>query len=235
MNNNINIAEILKGCPKGMKLYSPIFGEGTLEKIDNEISVTNTLGYWTFSKNGHTSSFPESGEIMLFPSSKMRDWRRFFKRGDVLVDRNCGLGVIFKEWIDDSYISFKVAIYQLFNKKFTKKDEIDFFTEGFSKASDEQRDKFISDMEKFFGGKYNPETLQVELVKPTCSFKPFDKVLVRNCEEHEWYANSFSHYRGEDKDFPYACFGNNFRYCIPYEGNEYLLRTKVPSTEGGDK
>lgn len=30
-----NIAEILKYCPKGMKLYSPILGECTLCEIDN--------------------------------------------------------------------------------------------------------------------------------------------------------------------------------------------------------
>lgn len=26
-NNDINIAEILRDCPKGTKLYSPLFGE----------------------------------------------------------------------------------------------------------------------------------------------------------------------------------------------------------------
>lgn len=35
---NINIAEILKDCPKGMKLYSPLLGNVTLEKI----SISNT-------------------------------------------------------------------------------------------------------------------------------------------------------------------------------------------------
>lgn len=80
---------------------------------------------------------------------------------------------------------------------------------------------------------YNPETLQVEHVKTECEFKAFDKVLVRDAEGLEWYANYFSHYRGKDKDFPYACFGNNFRYCIPYEGNEHLLGTTDPYTEGG--
>lgn len=30
-----NIAEILKYCPKGMKLYSPILGECTLWETDN--------------------------------------------------------------------------------------------------------------------------------------------------------------------------------------------------------
>ena len=35
-NKNINIAEILKDCPKGMKLYSPIYCEVNFDKIDIE-------------------------------------------------------------------------------------------------------------------------------------------------------------------------------------------------------
>lgn len=33
MENKINIAEILKDCPKGTKLYSPIYGEIELWKM----------------------------------------------------------------------------------------------------------------------------------------------------------------------------------------------------------
>lgn len=33
MGNKINIAEILKDCPKGTKLYSPIYGEVELSQI----------------------------------------------------------------------------------------------------------------------------------------------------------------------------------------------------------
>lgn len=34
MNENINLVEILKDCPKGTKLYSPLFGEVTLLAVD---------------------------------------------------------------------------------------------------------------------------------------------------------------------------------------------------------
>ena len=34
MNEKLNLVEILKDCPKGTKLYSPIFGEVELDKID---------------------------------------------------------------------------------------------------------------------------------------------------------------------------------------------------------
>ena len=34
MNHNINIAEILKDYSKGTKLYSPLFGNVTFEKVE---------------------------------------------------------------------------------------------------------------------------------------------------------------------------------------------------------
>ena len=90
-------------------------------------------------------------------------------------------------------------------------------------------------MEKFFGGKYNPDTLQVEPVKPECPYKPFDKVLVRDEEGDLWYANFFSHYNEDDKYYPYVCINTHYRYCIPYEANEHLLGTTDPYTEGGSE
>lgn len=39
MDNNINIAEILKDHPKGMRLYSPLLGNITLEKVDTNSTV----------------------------------------------------------------------------------------------------------------------------------------------------------------------------------------------------
>lgn len=34
MNENLNLVEILKDCPKGTKLYSSVFGEVELDHID---------------------------------------------------------------------------------------------------------------------------------------------------------------------------------------------------------
>lgn len=239
MENKINIAEILKDCPKGMKLYSPICGEVKFSRIDDDFNfpiITQTVmgGVGFFTKEGCINySYPEA-ECFLFPSRKMRDWTKFFKRGDVVYSKSGKISAIFEGWVNDDYTEFNTTInFYVADASYGEEEVCN--TDCFVKASEEERAVFIANAEKHYKGKYNPETLQVEPVKPTCPFKTFDKVLVRDCEEHEWYANCFSHYRGNDKDFPYACFGNNFRYCIPYEGNEHLLGTKDPYTEGGDK
>lgn len=239
-NKDINIAEILKDCPMGTKLYSPLFGNVELFSVSENnipikvrISKGRTFDYYTFTSEGYYYVGYYDAECLLFPSREMRDWRKFFKPGDVLVHRYYGLGVIFKEWID-AYTSFKVSICQFKTGGFAKRDEEVFLSEDYSKASDKQRDKFIADMEKYFGGKYNPKTLQVEPVKEVCLFKPFDKVLARDTDEQAWCANYFSHCK-KDPDYPYACINGLYRYCIPYEGNERLLGTTDPYTEGGSK
>lgn len=240
-NKDINIAEILKDCPMGMKLYSPLFGNVELFSVSENnipikvrISKGKTYDYYTFTSEGYHYVGYYDAECLLFPSREMRDWSKFFKPGDVVIESFNGCGVLFEEWGDDSYTSFKASVFQLKKREFVKSEKKGISIDDFVKASDEQRDKFISDMEKFFGGKYNPETLSVEPVNSKCPFRPFDKVLVRDTDEQTWCANYFSHCK-KDSVYPYACINGLYRYCIPYEGNEHLLGTTDPYTEGGSK
>lgn len=80
METQINIAEILKDCPKGTKLYSPAFGELSLikEKHSKDICTEDIHGnIWNFYIDGSYSDV--SDECMLFPSKDQRDWSRFEK------------------------------------------------------------------------------------------------------------------------------------------------------------
>lgn len=239
MENKINIAEILKDCPKGMKLYSPLFGEVKLyqSKVDI-ISVFSKDDdgedvFDTFTENGLFYSGYSQAESLLSPSSEMRDWTKFFKRGDIVIKNGGGMAAVFDGWANDTYTEFNTTV-NLYCDNNTGEEEV-CTTLLFRKATEEERNQFIEKVERILKGKYNPDTLQVEPIKPECPFKPFDKVLVRDAEGLEWYANYFSHYREYDQGYPYACMGVYYRYCIPYEGNEHLLGTTDPYTEGGSK
>lgn len=62
--------------------------------------------------------------------------------------------------------------------------------------------------------------------KPEYDFKPFDKVLVKYYEDDDWEASLFIRTITGDQDgeTKYECLnGTVFVYCIPFEGNEYLL------------
>lgn len=79
----MNIAEILKNCPKGLKLYSSIHGEVELVCI-NEYSDRYPI--YCKAKNGKDVTFTSDGRILLeypdaecvlFPSKDQRDWSKF--------------------------------------------------------------------------------------------------------------------------------------------------------------
>lgn len=59
-------------------------------------------------------------------------------------------------------------------------------------------------------------------------FKPFDKVLAKYYEDDNWEASLFIRTITDDQDgeTKYECLnGTVYVYCIPFEGNEYLLGT----------
>ena len=85
-------------------------------------------------------------------------------------------------------------------------------------ATKEKRNKFYSALIRY-GYKYDNK--QHKLVEQ--QFKPLEKVLVRNATNEKWSINLFSYYDEENKYFPYVCLDGRYIYCIPYEGNEYLL------------
>ena len=80
MNENLNLVEILKDCPKGTKLYSTVFGEVELDRIDvissNPICVVFPSGDESFTKDGKMFDECDS-ECTLFPSKVQRDWSKF--------------------------------------------------------------------------------------------------------------------------------------------------------------
>ena len=86
MNENLNLAEILKDCPKGTKLYSTIHGEVEFEKIivDDDYPIKykfqdsrcNYIYAASVSIEGKYS-ISQKGECILFPSKDQRDWSKF--------------------------------------------------------------------------------------------------------------------------------------------------------------
>lgn len=230
MENKINIAEILRDCPKGTKLYSPLYGKCNLD----EISISDRQTYpiilasgstlVRFTENGYYIEGFEDTECLLFPSSKMRSWDKFFKRGDVVFNESSGLVAVFDGWVNDDYVEFNTTINLIKKGDFWGEEEV-CDTECFTRVTDEERAEFIAAAEKHYGGKYNPETLQVEF---KCPFEPFQKVLARdNCDD-KWRADYFSHYDEDSPSFPYCCIGDAYNVCVAYEGNEHLLGTDTP-------
>lgn len=82
MNENVNLKEILKDCPKGWGFWSKVHGEVTFRKIN---PCTNTYPIEVFSSEGIQCVFTENGralsihegECILVPSKDQQDWSKF--------------------------------------------------------------------------------------------------------------------------------------------------------------
>ena len=81
MNEKIDLTEILKYCPVGWELYSPVLGEVTFKEItdDEDYPITVDCEDWgaeNFTAKGKLY-IKDNGECILFPSKDQTDWSKF--------------------------------------------------------------------------------------------------------------------------------------------------------------
>lgn len=58
------------------------------------------------------------------------------------------------------------------------------------------------------------------------TFKPYEKVLVRDSKKSVWIATLYSNYVKRNKVFKHRCVdGLVYEHCIPFKNNEHLLGT----------
>lgn len=55
-------------------------------------------------------------------------------------------------------------------------------------------------------------------------FAPFEQVLVRDRDNEQWIPAFFSYYN-DDATYYYSTGYANWKFCIPYKGNEHLCYT----------
>lgn len=162
-----DIYEILKNEEYGTELYTPKCGRVWHSGMANDKDSAKAI--WTEDEAGREHFFDKNGkiykegEVLLFPSNEMRDWSKFFKKGDVLVHRDASIHVIFEGFKDNRYTRFKGKHY-LWKECFEdyNKEVSEMITFTFRKASDDEAQTYINTLEKHFGGKLNLETLEIE-------------------------------------------------------------------------
>ena len=207
MNENLNLVEILKDCPKGTKLYSTIFGEVEFVDCDNlyQIIVAKGNKYYYFTLQGvfiferikyHT------GECTLFPSKDQRDWSKFnpkneelvppceFKDGDIL-SYQCGFlknrTIYIYRYHERFNTAYYVALSGDVNETFRidNKGALNGYTDTARFATEEEKQKLFEAI-KLNGYKWNAETKTLEkLVKP--KFKVGDWLCANELND---YANN---------------------------------------------
>lgn len=143
--NSVNIGEILKDAPRGLKLYSPIFGEVELNCVYDTVGERNAIETFDsrrysrlFSSNGKFHNCPD-GECMLFPSEKHRSWiewqKVLFKNGDVITTI---------EWKDTVYIVSDETWFEVTNSNISVHS---ISPKDFCYATSEEKEHFFKELE----------------------------------------------------------------------------------------
>ena len=199
----INIAEILKDCPNGTKLYSPICGECRLINIYNGLGfdvINDTDEVFNFSYDGR---YHLNGECCIFPSKDNRDWNTFHpwtiqdaKDGDVIFYDD-GWTCIFKcihgIWYSSyCFITSDGEFYTGYERH-----AVDSTINGNAHPATKEQCNLLFQKMKEAGYKWNAETKTLEkLVEP--KFKVGDKIVKKDIHTECWYVQSIDTYLNSD-------------------------------------
>lgn len=151
MEQKLNIAEILKDKPVELKLYSSTFGYIKFNGVhkDKVYFSSEDTNVHSVKSNG---KMYDSGECIIFPSKKMRDWSKFaWKKGDVLTNSS-GFKVFFDKWVNEDYTKFLGKIKVLGDSHY-------YDTAYYILASKKEALEFIKSVEEINNGKLNLKTL----------------------------------------------------------------------------
>lgn len=244
MKNKINVANLLKDMPKGIKLYD------WLHNIDvelDEVATTEieTVIWCTKKDEDYNELFGYSqlgtlrgwfdGLQILFPSKEMRDWGKFsWKKGDVLVSNDSDSHIIFNGFSKNDYTTFEGKHWISVSKKrhvscLNMQNVQDYHIED----NKDSAKTYINAIEERLGGKLNRETLEIEKVQP--EFKDGDIVFMKGIK-CGYYANCIfilkSEYKdGDERAFYYAFYNTDDKFTIAEYGNTRVHYSLRPATD----
>lgn len=182
MKEKINIADILKDKPVGLKFYSNTFGYISFNGVHKD-----KVYFFSEDTNAHSvkpnGKMYDGGECIIFPSKEMRDWEKFsWKKGDVLYSAGLKEYCVFNKFISDGYLMF-ISNYNVdenTKRVVPKTYDPDKNTVNYEKVSDEKATEIISLIEEHYGGKLNLSTLEIEK-QPEFKDGDIVAIVVRKC------------------------------------------------------
>ena len=207
---DIDIYEILKNEEYGTELYTPKCGRVWHSGMANDKDSAKAI--WTEDEAGREHFFDKNGkiykegEVLLFPSKEMRDWSKFFKKGDVLISKDREVHIIFEKFEDDAFTKFRGKHYLW--KECYNEEVFQMETSVFEKASDDDTQTYINAIEKFCGGKLNRETLEIE--KPAKLTFEIGKLYVFREEDEDGDLTIIGELIAKNESEDTLTFGNQY-------------------------
>lgn len=205
---DFDIYEILKDVEYGTELYTPMCGKVVLTCLTSSNEMIRTDKYtriYRFDKNGR---WEKEGEVMLFPSAEMRDWSKFFKKGDVLEfvgDEKVQGTCTFEKYEDETKIRF-IGRYVKEKEVLNPNRSATFRTVDWVKSDDPAG--YIRFVEERLSGKLNRETLEIE--KPAKPAFKIGKLYVFNEEDEDGKVTVIGKFIGKNESDGTLVFGKQY-------------------------
>lgn len=211
---DIDIYEILKNEEYGTELYTPKCGRVWHSGMANDKDSAKAI--WTEDEAGREHFFDKNGkiykegEILLFPSKEMRDWSKFFKKGDVLEyvgDKKLQGTCTFEKYEDETKTRFF--------GRFVKEKEVlnpnlsaNFRTVDWVKKHDPAG--YIRFVEERLGGKLNRKTLEIEKTQPAKPTFEVGKLYVFREEDEDGELTIIGELIAKNESEDTLTFGNQY-------------------------
>ena len=209
MENKINIAELLKDCPKGMELDCTMFDNVTFIGVDNnkiQFPIEIAIGglhskYLTKEGCYHDNTLISEAKCVIFPKGKTtwEGFQRPIKDGDVIVDTLGGIHIMQNSTMSYCYFD-RLGILDKTKTTCVRVERL---------ATEKEKEKLFQAI-KDNGYKWNPETKALEeLVEPR--FKVGDKIknkcpnfrgerIIANCNDAGYFTTINDWIDIEDQD-----------------------------------
>lgn len=244
MNENLNLVEILKDCPKGTKLYSALHGEVEflqIEKDDKYSIICCQNGYFNrFNAQGLNYYSTDNGECILFPSKDQRDWSKF-KVEPEMIDGEfyyCFYGDNQKEnsfiFIYKKHLLYETKCYialSMLHSILCKESLITNNNKNITelrRATEEEKQQLLNAIKRD-GYKWDADKKELVKIEPKfdiSKFQHFDKVLVRDCDTHNWKCDFYDSYSEGIDYYQFKTIYNCYAQCIPYNNEtKHLVGT----------
>ena len=235
MENKINIAELLKDCPKGMELDCTMYNEVCLFNVDDNENITFPIrvvredgNSITLTKYGQCTD-ADFAKCVIFPKGKTT-WEGFippckFKDGDIVAfDNTCRTCLeifIFKDKKENNTLS---TCYLMFDGNELYLEEDMYYVTRL--ATEEEKEKLFQAI-KERGYKWNAETKTLEKLIVQ-KFKVGDKVKDKN--NRVWFIVQVS-----EKHFDISSVPNAEGYFVSIEDQDDYELINGPKFKVGDK
>ena len=200
MENKINIAELLKDCPKGMELDCTMFENVVLEEVTTvrglddkkRVKIILSTHYSDGTKDEiiltefGTYTNDETAKCVIFPKGKTT-WEGFmspcqFKGGDIVVSSLGNIHILKNHSTSYIYVNFA------HNSKGSLCKSLTTCVNAIRLATEEEKAKLFQAI-KDKGYKWNPETKTLEKLP---KFKIGDEIVKKNSISNSYIVNSVS-------------------------------------------